>query len=85
MVEIEVSANWFLEDPPAIGRFEDPAAIGRLTVTVERFEISTRRVRIGARAKLLELELEPELELELLLELLCGMIQRKKSVEFSKS
>ena len=30
-VEIEVSANWFPEDPAAIGRFEDPAAIGRLT------------------------------------------------------
>ena len=48
------------------------ATIGRLTETVERFEISTRRVRIGALAKLLELELE------LLLELFRGMIQKGK-------
>ena len=60
----------------AIGRLIEDATIGRLTETVERFEISTRRVRIGALAKLLELELE--LELELLLELFRGMIQKGK-------
>ena len=72
-----------LKDPAAIGRLEIVATIGRLTEIVERFEISSRRVRIGALAKLLELMLE--LELELLLELLRGMIQRENSAEFSKN
>ena len=48
-VEIDVSANWFLENPAAIGRLKDPAAIGRLieVATIDRLT-ETVEIKVSA-------------------------------------